>query len=524
MLLSACFVFTLSVIYLVFNHNKMEYAMLLYMISISFLMTISAIYIYKLTSYSFSSFGDFELYRLINKLDLSLSDVARLQNISMAMLMCSSLLILLFFAHFKKLFFLLILPILFFLVVNDPSFTWNMYLLSYIPQQHDWISFLVSINRQASLGIFFIYSALPMATLMIAAFRTQIRVRRTDCLIYLLSLLLMNFFIFVTFFAGTFKAVMFHHVDLMKFPLTPLNAPTKHTFSPYIIIFIVLFISLLTIFFKPFKEWRFVTRKELFYNSQQIKQNLRMTLHTYKNSFLGVQKLTDLMRQYVEAGETQKMLSCMEMMDKISSENLKNISHAILLMKNVKLKYNTVSIVECIESAIQNSCLPDDIHIDRQYQPGELEYLKTLGDMGHLQEALVNLLTNAAQALKYKKNVVPTITIRIIPEEDICSVEILDNGCGIEKKQLRNIFKAYYSTKTANNSFGIGLSYVETVIRQHRGSITVKSVKNEYTSFQIVLPRIKAKRKKIELMSAKDATKDVADREVSFWNKDSSKY
>lgn len=496
MLLSACFVLILSIVFLVLNHrNKVEYVILLYMISLSLLMSISAVYIYKLTSYSFSSFGDFTLFQLIDKLSLSLSDVARLQNIGFALLMCSSVLFILFFRHSVKLSAMLFAPVLLFLILNDPSFTWNLYLESYLSGNENKITFLVTVFRYISIFIYVIYSALPMILLLLSAYKTRIRVRKKDCMIYFLCLFLLNCFTFITFFVGTFKAITFPNVDLMKFPVTPLSFSGKYAFSPYIIVFIALFIFLLIIFFQPFREWQFVTKKELIYNAQQIRQNLRMTLHTYKNSFLGVQRTTELLKQYLSNGETERINSCIEMLDKISSENLQSISHTIALMKNVNLKYSNINIINCIESAIRSSCLPETIRVDRQYDAQKLAGLTTIGDAGHLQEALVNLLTNAEYALRFKKNVVPTISIHIIAEENICLIEIWDNGCGIEKSQLHNIFKSYYSTKTTNNSFGIGLSYVETVIRQHRGSITVKSVQNEYTSFQIVLPTAKTKEK-----------------------------
>lgn len=495
MLVSACFILLIAVLYLFFNHkNTIKYVILLYIISISLLMIVSTVYIYKLTNYKFSSLQDFKLYQIINGLKPTITNISRLQNFCVALFMFSALIFVYLFKKLKLAALLLLsLPILFFIIVNDPAVTWNLYLDYYSLDSGNnaAVGQLIAFNGHASIFLFFFYFILPLILLVICFFQTRIRARRNDCCIFFICLLLLDCFVYITFFLSPFKTVMFNHVDLIKFPYDSLDTINKNMFIPYSIVFIVLTVSTLTIIFKPFMEWGLATRKEMVRNTQQMNQNLKMVLHTYKNAFLGVERLTDLTNEYILAQNTEKAMSCTAQLNQIAAANLKNITHTIELLKNVNLKYSPINIIDCIEAALRNSFLSEKITIIREYGIKSSEKLETYGDYDHLQEVFINLLTNAEYALKYKEETAPAILIKIISEADICSIEIRDNGCGIEKNQIKHIFKSFYSTKPASNSFGVGLSYAETVIKQHHGSITVKSEVNQYSSFQVVLPRYK---------------------------------
>ena len=67
-------------------------------------------------------------------------------------------------------------------------------------------------------------------------------------------------------------------------------------------------------------------------------------------------------------------------------------------------------------------------------------------------------------------------------------IEISDNGSGISPKDLPNIFKPFYTTKGYGKGTGLGLAFAERVIKEHKGSIVVKSVQNSRTSFIISIP------------------------------------
>jgi two-component system phosphate regulon sensor histidine kinase PhoR len=76
------------------------------------------------------------------------------------------------------------------------------------------------------------------------------------------------------------------------------------------------------------------------------------------------------------------------------------------------------------------------------------------------------------------------------------SIRIDDNGIGMTKETSKRIFEKFYRAHTGNlhnvKGFGLGLSYVKSVIDAHHGKIKVDSVLNRGTTFIIDLPLAKS--------------------------------
>lgn len=111
-------------------------------------------------------------------------------------------------------------------------------------------------------------------------------------------------------------------------------------------------------------------------------------------------------------------------------------------------------------------------------------------DKAHLQLVIINLLENA---LKYS-NDRPHIIVQLKNEEDdFYSISVKDNGIGIEKKNIKYLFKKFYRVPTGNvhnvNGFGLGLNFVKKVIDAHNGKIIINSVPGIGTEFKIQLPK-----------------------------------
>ena len=492
MITSAIFILIIAVIYFFIGlKNNFRYVILLHIASISLLMIVSTIYIFKLSSYSFSSSLDFKLYQLFNRLGPNISDISRLHNICIALLMFSSFLFVFLFRSSKQSLLLLCLPILYFVITNDPGITWSIFLRTGEPNSNAFLSFFVTFNRYFSTALFFFYTLLPFFILAYSITHTRIRSYRKDCITFAVCLALFDIFVYLTFFGGIFRYILFNQVNLLKFPHEMPSTSTIDAFLPYSIVYITLAVFVLTSLFHPFLEWKVFNRREMAQNAQLMNQNMKIILHSYKNAFRGIQRLTNLADEYAQAQNQEKLLYCTQQLNQIAASNLDSITQTIEMLKSVTLKYSIVDITACIETAVYNSSLSPKITVERNYDPKAEHTLKLYGDFDYLQEVFLNLLSNAEYALKKKNGPDPTIKINILSESDICSIEIWDNGCGIERSQIKNIFKTYYSTKSSSSNFGIGLNYVETVVKQHHGNITVQSEVGQYTSFQIVLPRNK---------------------------------
>ena len=110
------------------------------------------------------------------------------------------------------------------------------------------------------------------------------------------------------------------------------------------------------------------------------------------------------------------------------------------------------------------------------------------GDELHLSNVLFNLVDNA---IKYS-NGKPHITIKTFNRGNNVVVSIADRGMGMTKDQQEKIFDQFYRIPTGNihnvKGFGLGLSYVNDIIKRLNGKITVRSEKDKGTQFEVTLP------------------------------------
>src|SRR5260370_14230703 len=91
------------------------------------------------------------------------------------------------------------------------------------------------------------------------------------------------------------------------------------------------------------------------------------------------------------------------------------------------------------------------------------------GDCVQLQQVLLNLILNAADALTDVVDRPRELTIVTRPQSGGVRVEVKDNGVGIEKEKLESIFQPFYTTKT--NGMGLGLSISRSIIKNHGGQL-----------------------------------------------------
>lgn len=111
-------------------------------------------------------------------------------------------------------------------------------------------------------------------------------------------------------------------------------------------------------------------------------------------------------------------------------------------------------------------------------------YIKA--DTEQLTMVLINIVKNAREALDKTHN--PEIHIRVYPSDDQVTIEVADNGTGIEAEALKDIFIPFYSTK--KEGVGIGLSLSRQIIQHHGGTLRAESEPGKGSRFFIVLNQV----------------------------------
>jgi len=106
-------------------------------------------------------------------------------------------------------------------------------------------------------------------------------------------------------------------------------------------------------------------------------------------------------------------------------------------------------------------------------------------DRYRLEQVFVNLLNNACDAMARKGGLLRIITTR---DDDFVIVKFQDNGIGIKKEDLSNIFSPFFTTKERGYGTGLGLSTSYGIVHEHGGNIEVESREGMGSTFTIRLP------------------------------------
>lgn len=113
-----------------------------------------------------------------------------------------------------------------------------------------------------------------------------------------------------------------------------------------------------------------------------------------------------------------------------------------------------------------------------------------VGDELHFSNVMYNLIDNA---VKYSKDT-PDITITTIKRNGCVCIKVADKGIGMNRDQQSKIFEQFYRIPTGNlhdvKGFGLGLSYVNTIVKRLDGTISVKSEKEKGSEFELKFPAV----------------------------------
>ncbi|MBA7669226.1 Sensor protein ZraS [subsurface metagenome] len=203
--------------------------------------------------------------------------------------------------------------------------------------------------------------------------------------------------------------------------------------------------------------------------------------HEIKNPIAGMKGALEIINQQTDISDPKKEIFT-EMLLQIDKIN--NVIHDLLsYAKPKEISMNLVDPSEAINNAIKLARTQViDKEIDIRFKSlgnGTLALI----DADKIQEVMLNLMVNSISAINNKGH----ISIEL-HEKNQRELEILfsDDGMGIKKEHLPQIFNPFFTTK--NRGTGLGLSICKKIIEAHNGSIEVESKTKEGTTFSIRLP------------------------------------
>jgi len=177
--------------------------------------------------------------------------------------------------------------------------------------------------------------------------------------------------------------------------------------------------------------------------------------------------------------------------NKRMNKQVETILQAALLDKQeVQLRLKELNVHDILAHIADNFKLQMDERKGKLVIEPEAQNDLIEGDDVHITNMLSNLVDNA---IKYsKEDVPPVITISTMNYGKYLRVRLEDNGIGMNKETVSRIFEKFYRAHTGNihnvKGFGLGLSYVRTMVDAHHGKIKVESVPGKGSVFTVDLP------------------------------------
>jgi two-component system, NtrC family, sensor kinase len=109
-------------------------------------------------------------------------------------------------------------------------------------------------------------------------------------------------------------------------------------------------------------------------------------------------------------------------------------------------------------------------------------------DPSQIQQVILNLVLNGAQAMQSKGGGKLTISTKLATERHTAELRVTDSGEGIPPENLSKIFDPFFTTKADGKGVGLGLSTLYGIVKAHDGEVEVTSKRNEGASFLVMLP------------------------------------
>ena len=225
--------------------------------------------------------------------------------------------------------------------------------------------------------------------------------------------------------------------------------------------------------------------------------------HEFKTPLATISLAVDALRNEKVVSDKEKMSyfsTIIKEENKRMNRQVETILKAALLDKQeVQLLMRPVHAHQVIKEVVENFTL------QLEEKKGHAELVLNAdsdlidADEVHFSNLIINLIDNA---IKYSKDDQPPL-IKITTGSTAKSIVITieDNGIGMSKETVRRVFEKFYRAHTGNihnvKGFGLGLSYVKTMVEAHGGQIKVESILGRGSTFTIELPLKKLQRQPV---------------------------
>jgi signal transduction histidine kinase len=221
----------------------------------------------------------------------------------------------------------------------------------------------------------------------------------------------------------------------------------------------------------------------------QMNEVLSDSLHSQKN-LLFIINILAREASGMALETTEQLKTRIRKIETLSRTSLEKISEQLDSLCKTRIKAKNQNIIEILERAVEKINLPENIQILKNYQVRRRSDMVCRLDQYHMTGVFINILTNAIEAIEAASRTEGLIVITVTTQFQWVMVSIEDNGIGLRKKSLKKVFLPWYSEKAGRYNRGLGLFYVDKIVKAHYGITKFESRYGESTLVYIMLPKV----------------------------------
>jgi PAS domain S-box-containing protein len=205
--------------------------------------------------------------------------------------------------------------------------------------------------------------------------------------------------------------------------------------------------------------------------------------HELNNTLVPVVALTKIVQRRLPEGSRER--ANLETVVQASERARDLVKQILAFSRKQELRQETFDLAAVAVEALSmlRASIPSSIRLEPRLSPTP----PIQGDPVQLHQMIVNLVTNAAQAIGLAQG---TITVVLAAEADEAHLRlsVSDTGCGMDEATRARIFEPFFTTKAVGQGTGLGLAVVHGIVASHGGHIDVHSAPDRGTRVDIVFP------------------------------------
>ena len=207
--------------------------------------------------------------------------------------------------------------------------------------------------------------------------------------------------------------------------------------------------------------------------------------HEMRNPLASITGSIQLLGQTANMEETDKRLMQIIMRGKDRLDNF--VRDFLLLARPVPEAREPVNVDDVTEEVVENLKMSNEwkegVKIVKTFS-GEN---KAFANKEQIRQIMQNLILNAVQAIEESGNLLLEIkTVNLEDGKDYAAIKVTDDGCGIEEKDLKNVFEPFFTNKEKGT--GLGLAIVSRIVDGYGGRVKIESQINLGTTVTVWLP------------------------------------